>query len=1080
MPQMFASLFAKSKGVFRKPFRRAAAIGAAVVALSVSAVITAVQGPDLSILLYPLPTSNVEQSLRITGLTEPGQTLRLQVDDKTVAITRANASGDFAAKLVLPVGAHTVQVVGDNGRFSSSLSSPYRVRQLDIPRAPPRAANPASALAAKRASTLPSAEFSIQSASAPTITVPPSTSTSNPITLSGSAQASSTVSLYVNGRFTRSVVATAGGTYSTWIPLEDGLNSIYATANDGTGESPASNTVEVTYTNTIPRTYAATTISQNTVWTAGSAPTYTLTGVLTIAPGATLWIQPGVTLSFSSYYWIDSQGAFIVRGTSASRAVLRPSTTACTASSQARSDWSSVWVRLSGTADIDYADFHCAASAVIFENTIGSVRHSRFFGNATGISTSGGAASPLIAGQNEIRNSTNGIKIGANSQAIVSGENLITANTTGILVDPNFGATALPIVNGNSIFGNSQYNYMATGFNNANQTVLNARGNWWGTADPYAIAQTIWDLSDSSSGWSPVVDFGGFLSSAGGPPAPSAPTLLGPVTQDTTLAAGEYLQLSDVTVNAGVTWTLLPGTTIRALPGVRVRVNGMLQAVGNSTERVHFGSAATYPKKGDWDGIEVAGAGSAVNLDRVRIEHATNGVYFNGGQGSIARSLIRFNEYGVYVGRKSNPIIGSENQISHNDYGIYVYGNNNGPAADNAQPIVNGNSLFANAFYNYYSTAFSTPLPTLDATGNWWGTATSTGVAATIYTAGSTSAPVNYSGFLVAEPIPQAMYVSGFAMSEQQVKPLISTLTAAGAFTINRSGTVTYRIVRDSDGAIVRQWTQVYATPGSYAFAWDGLNDQGAVAAGGLYRIVLIASDGLDPFVHDLAPPTATDTVSPGYVTPTYNPYLNEFFKATGTYAQAAVVSLRVTPQNGTPFYVWRDVYYPAGSHWFYWDGRGSDGHLLTTPSSVLATDRQMRASGIYVVTPAVTIAGTGAAPNIEIKSDPNLITHSYDQSSQIVYRIDVDAVVRVTLLPFGVVDPNHPSAIVLVDNVAQSAKDVGGNPIDHVAEWRGYSDTDLNNVLLSTDGAYTFAIEATLPSTGQKTLYRGILNVWQ
>ncbi len=1078
MSKSLLGFAAKARTSLSTPLRRAAMFGMVLAAIMLSAVLSASHGPDLSILLYPLPTSNVEASLRITGLTEPGQSLRIQVDETTVAVTRANASGDFAAKLVLPEGPHTIQVIGDNGRFKSSLSSKYHVRQLDIPRSSHAQVSQVTTALGKRASTSPSAEFSIQSASAPTITTPPATSTANPITLSGTAQASSTVSFYVNGRFTRSVVATVGGAYSTWVPLEDGLNSIYATANDGTGESPASNTVGVTYTNTIPRTYAATTISQNTVWTAGSAPTYTLNGALTIAPGATLWIQPGVVVKSSSA--ITADGQFVVRGSATSRVVFRPLTTTCNLIPIGVGDWSGVQIAPGGFGDIDYGDFQCASTAVYFHASNGVVKHSRFDTNLNAIFIHRGAASPLIVGQNEMRNNAFGVKIEENSQPIISGENLITANGTGIFagIANSFQQNPTPIVNGNSIYGNTTANYHAGSFNVPASVVLDAKGNWWGTTDPVAIAQTIIDRRTTDS--RPYVDYSGFLMGPGGPPAVSGNTLLGPITQNTTLAAGEYLQLSDVTVNAGVTWTLSPGTTIKAMPGARVLVNGTLQAVGTNAARVHFGSAAPYPKKGDWDGIEVAGTWSSVNLDRMRIEYATNGVYFNEGQGSIARSLIRFNEYGVYVDRKSNPIIGSENQISHNDYGIYVRGNNFGPAADNAQPIVNGNSLFANALYNYYSTSFSTPLPTLDATGNWWGTAISTGVAATIFVAGSTSAPVIYTGFLSAEPIPQAMFMSGFSMSAQQVKPLITTQLAGGSFTINRPGTVTYRIVRDSDGAVVRQWTQVYSAPGSYTFTWDGFNDQGVVAAGGLHRIVLIASDGVDHYVHDIAPSTSTDTVFPGFVTPTYNPYLNEFFKATGTYPQAAVISLQVTPQNGTPFYVWKDVYYPSGSHWFYWDGRGPDGHLLTSPSSVLATDRLMRASGIYVVTPAVAIVGTEAAPNIEVKSDPNLITHSYDHASRIVYRIDVDAVVRVALLPFGVVDPSHPSAIILIDNVAQSAKNGNGNPIDHVAEWRGYRDTDLNSVLVATDGAYTFAIEATLPATGQKTLYRGILNVRQ
>jgi FlgD Ig-like domain len=1079
MLHKLAGIVAAFRISLRTPLRRAAAVGAAVAAITLSAVITASQGPDLNILLYPLPESNYDPLLRISGLAEPGQELKIQVNQKTVAVTRANESGDFVARITPAAGTNQIQVVGDNGRFKQSLSGVYRVRQVQVKRPVAQGRRVAAKQSFdEKPPAAPGGGFSILSASTPTVTAPPATSSSNPITLSGSAQASSTVSFYVNGKFTRSVVATAGGTFSTWVPLEDGLNSIYATATDASGESPASNTVQVTYTNAIPRTYAAATITQNTVWTAGSAPIYTLSGTITIASGATLWIQPGVTVKFSGYHGFIAQGGFVVRGTSAARAEFRPTTTACTATSSSRYDWFGVEVAGAGNADIQYGDFHCADNAVYFNASTGSVKHSRFFGNDTAVWTRGGGTAPLITAQNEIRNSTHGVNVGLSSHPMVVGENLITANQYGIYVysDTNSNSNPAPVVNNNSIYGNTSFDYLAAGFGTPESVVLNARSNWWGTTDPAAISLKIRDRKTSGYN-APYVDFGGFLGSPGGAPVLTGSTLLGPVTQNTTLAAGDYLLLSDLMVNPGVTLTLSPGVSIMSVPGARVLVNGNLQAVGNSSQRVRFGSVKAYPSKGDWNGVQVEGAGATANLDYVRVEHATSGVFFNGGQGTVARSLIRFCTYGVNVQAKSNPTIHQGTQVSHNDYGIYVRGD--AVLANNPMPVVNGNSLFANAIHNYNNATFGAPEPTLDATGNWWGVATSAGIAATIGLPATSSVPVNYNGFLSAEPVPQAMLMTGVSMSVQHVKPLITTAPAAGTFTINRAGSVNFRAVRDADGAVVRSWTQSYAAPGQYSFAWNGLNDQGAAPAGGLYHMVLIATDGLDPYTYDV--PLTTNAIGAPTPSDTYNPYLNDFFKFSYTFPSPSLVSLLVTPQAGAPFYPIQDAFYPAGTHWLYWDGRGPDGALLTTPVETFASDGfYLRSTGVYVFTPAVTIAGTGAAPNIEVKSDPTLITHSYDQASRIVYRIDADAVVRVTVLPFGVADPNHPSAIVLVDNVSQSARDGNGNPIDHVAEWRGFNAAAPNDILVSTDGAYTFAIEATLPANGQKTLYRGILNLTQ
>jgi hypothetical protein len=198
-------------------------------------------------------------------------------------------------------------------------------------------------------------------------------------------------------------------------------------------------------------------------------------------------------------------------------------------------------------------------------------------------------------------------------------------------------------------------------------------------------------------------------------------------------------------------------------------------------------------------------------------------------------------------------------------------------------------------------------------------------------------------------------------------------------------------------------------------------------------------------------------------------------------YAVPTLGNLQITPQGGATFFTVNDVYYPAGYQWLYWDGRAPDGTLLTVPASVWAGDgKRLRPNGIYVFSPKVEITGLGAAPNIEVRSDPDLVASSYEQSSRIVYRVSLDAVVRVTVLPPGVVDPASPSAIVLVNNVTQPAKDGNGVPIDYTAEWRGYNTADPNAMLAGAEGAYTFAIEATLPATGQKTLYRGILNIVQ
>ncbi len=1066
-----------------------AVVALGVLALAAVAIVVPVsEGADDDIVLYPLPAANFGRVLRVSGIAEPGQSVLIEANDAIVARTVANESGDFAVAFVPTRGVNTVQAVEDGALYPAS-SDRYRVRH-DPPLAFDRAPVKSTLQAAKQSGKL---AFTTKVLSVPTITAPATTTTANPITLSGTAPANSDVNFYVNGRYTRKVVATAGGTFSTWVPLEDGLNSIYAIATTATDSSPASNTVQTSYTNSISRTYATTTISAPTVWTAGSAPTYTLNGTITINSTGALWIQPGVTVSVSGNYKILAAGGdFMVRGSSASRVLLRPSTVACTDTTPRRTDWAGIEATRvtspaikEGTISTEYADVYCATNGVNFNGGTGSLRYSRFLNNTTGARTKGTNAttlvSPLISGDNEFRGATNGVYVDTDSRPTISGNNLFTGNTYGIFVRGNATAAnnPLPVINGNSLYANTSSNVRVENFNNNNTVVLNATGNWWGSADPSVISATIYDRKNSF--FSPYVDFTGFLNAAGGTSAYTGNTLVGPIATTSTLAAGSYLVLSDIPVNTGVIWTLSPGVVLRMVPGRKLLVNGRMDAAGTSAQRVRFASANTYPANADWGGIEVP-LGGIVNLDYARVEHAAIGVHYNAGQGSVAHSLIRFCAKGIQVGAKSNPTINQTNEISNNDYGIYVLGD--GVAANNPLPVANGNSLFLNSIKNYYATGFGgTTKPTLNATGNWWDTAVASGVLATIYNADASSPPVNSTGFLAAEPALPAVRLSAFSMSNQSAKPLVSTQPAAGVFTINRAATVNFTVLRDADGVIVRQWTQSPGAAGQVAFTWDGRDNASNIVAAGVYRVVLTATAGLDDFIYDAAvPPVDTNNTNGiGNAPSTLNPYMGDLYKLNVTYQNPTLASLRVTPQSGNEFFVFTNVFYPAGSHWLYWDGRGPNGQLLTVPATVWAEDGTiMRPNGVYVFGPTVSITGTAAVPAIEVRSDPYLIASSYEQVARITYRVSQDATVRMTLLPPGISDPNHASAIVLVNNVLQPAKDGGGAPIDYTVEWKGFNSTDPNAMLLSTEGAYTFAIEATIPGTSYKSTYRGVLNVVQ
>jgi hypothetical protein len=112
-----------------------------------------------------------------------------------------------------------------------------------------------------------------------------------------------------------------------------------------------------------------------------------------------------------------------------------------------------------------------------------------------------------------------------------------------------------------------------------------------------------------------------------------------------------------------------------------------------------------------------------------------------------------------------------------------------------------------------------------------------------------------------------------------------------------------------------------------------------------------------------------------------------------------------------------------------------------------------------------------GVAPAVEVKSDPWYVVHSYGQLARITYHLDQSSLVTVKLLPPGIADPNHASAIAVVTNAAQTAG-------DYTVEWTGPAGADPNLVRTAEEGAFTFAIQAVSQSSGRSSLYRGVLQV--
>jgi hypothetical protein len=800
-----------------------------------------------------------------------------------------------------------------------------------------------------------------------------------------------------------------------------------------------------------------------------SAQTYQVLGTVEVVAGVTLTIPAAAMLSFTSNYPLRIKGSLQVTGSSSQHTVFTSGKT-----TPMKGDWAGIEITSTATnVSIDYAQIEYAANGLYFHGStagVGTVSNSLIQNNSRGVYILAPNASPTIASGNEI-----------------------TANSYGIYVQGNGTAAQnpLPVVNGSSIHdnvnsGSTIYDYYTLSFGNPSTTVLDATGNWWGTTDAAVIALHIIDWTDGST--LPIVNFAGYLGSAGGPPVFTGPTLDGPINSNTTLSAQPYQVLGTVEVASGVTLTIPAGASLSVMGNYTLRIKGSLQVTGSAAQRVVFTSGRASPAKGNWAGIEITSTATNVSIDYAQIEYATYGLYFNGsvaGVGTVSHSLIQKNTRGIYVlAPNAAPTIASGNEVTANSYGIYVQGNNT--AAQNPLPVVTGNSIHDNVnsgstIYDYYTLSFGNPGTTvLNATGNWWGLTDYWQIASHIndWNDGTSLPHVGFEGYrnAVTDP-PPTVVPYGLLINPSEVKPL-QGVAAQGTFILTAPASLTTTIKRDSDGSTVFTHTDVYAAGGTYPFSWNGTDTSGNDVPVGLYHAVLVADDGTTVTTYDPPAPLTEGSVS-GSVPSTYDPFRNVFWKINVTVASPSLLSLQATPSGGSMFSVFDHVFYPSGQSWVYWDGRDPSGQVLTQSVAMyFPAPTFMRSTALRVTGTQPTITGTGAAPNIEVKSNPYFIAHSYEEISTIVYRIDLDSYVTVKLLPPGIYDPGNAAAMTLVNNELQQARDGGGAPVDHSVEWRGYDAADTNHIVTPDEGVFTFTIEARSQQTNVSTLYRGVLQI--
>ncbi|HEY0681185.1 MAG TPA: right-handed parallel beta-helix repeat-containing protein [Steroidobacter sp.] len=581
----------------------------------------------------------------------------------------------------------------------------------------------------------------------------------NPMPVSGTAGANQPVHLYVNGLLQATTVADGSGNYSFNAILIDDTNTLYTTAVENGNESDPSNAVSVDYHNYVSRNQSGT-ISGTVVWTPGNpAQPYTVAAAgLTVAAGAQLIIQPGTQIRFASVGGLSVSGTLTVNGSAAANVTFTSNQATPT-----RGSWPGLRFGTGSNVTLNHALVEWASSGIRVSNgatfvmTNSTVRNFRDSGVVFENASTSRVANSIIDNSNDVGHCFDM----TGSAAPTIQDNRVSNCQYGFYLTANGSGGPQPIVTGNQItsHGSGSVHTTSGSYPVNSFLTLDFTGNWWGTTDLTALANSISDVADNpiAAAGRAAVDYSGFLNGPNGTAVPGN-FLSTYVSGNTTLAGNTtYEMMGALIVTYNGALTIEPGATLRFYATTAtVRVLGTLQAGGTGAQ-VLLTSGKSSPTRGSWGGVQ-SNNGANLSLDNVRIEWAAQGISaVNGAAFAMNNTTIRnFSESGIVFDRTntasvSNSIVDNLNDvgdcvrmlgaavptiqgtlIANCKYGVYLTAwNNAGP-----QPVVSGgNRILSHGTYSVYADSNypANSFLTLNFTNNWWGTTDLGAIANAIY-----------------------------------------------------------------------------------------------------------------------------------------------------------------------------------------------------------------------------------------------------------------------------------------------------------------------------------------------------------
>ncbi|MCW8932075.1 MAG: right-handed parallel beta-helix repeat-containing protein, partial [Gammaproteobacteria bacterium] len=828
-----------------------------------------------------------------------------------------------------------------------------------------------------------------------------------------------------------------------------------------------------------------------------SGTDYYVTSSLIVQDDATLTIEPGVELKFSKGMSVIVDGQIDAQGTANA-----PIRFTSESTSPQTEDWLGikitnntkpsilkyVQVEYAKTGiqvndsrlDISYSEINHNTNGLEFINAEGSVLHNKFHHNNNYALSLMNTTLPITS--NIFESGNHGIIVNESSNPIITLNKINANKVNGILVKglSNIATDPKPVINNNSIYDNPA-GIRVSNFGDQLNTVIDARNNWWGTRDTVEISLRVIDYHDYPL-YSPKLDFSGYLHSENGLESTDL-ILSSPITQDLTLTQDtSYLVPYDLIVPVGVTLTIEKNVTLKMNTDKKIIIEGGLIVNGSSSGKVRFTSAQSSVNRSaqnDWRGIYVKPTAHVLEVNHALIEYAYHGLDIDGVDGVIQNSLFMSNASGLFLHNGASSQI-LNNVITDNQTGItlYRYAYN----TSNPNPIIRMNDIYSNIGQNLTITGTTSTVPfTIEQ--NWWG---ETDVAAIRSTINAN----NQENIVLLDNIATSLYSQitpqNVSYSAHSFKPVFGE-TVSVNFYIGTPATVSLLIYPEAGGDIVAEVNETVNSAGNYSLIWDGKGFDGNYLPDDAYHFELYATDGsTEGYYKRSKLQKNTHTLSN---IADLGAHKNDFYKINMSTQYAGRIS--VTDYSTVPY---DQLIYKAvgvGDYNLLWDFRDKYGRLYgITTRTVEVLFLALKNDTIVIESVAPTIIGTGTAPNVEIKSDPYRVVHSYNQISKVAYQLDQDANVTVKLIkPCLTTDLDctvsfdDPTAITLVDDELLTAKNGSVTNI-HEFEWRGYdfnaAQPDPHQILVDEEGTYTYMIRATSAASGRSTTYRGTLQLYQ